>query len=664
MALEAFSRNLWLPAAGIAMSLALGACLAIMPLASANAMEITPRDRIEDQLMFPKGFLAVPDTGRIALPAIQFEYDSDRLTETAVRQLMELGLALGSSSLQALSFSIQGHTDSAGSDAYNRELSLRRARSVKRYLVREFGLSADRLIEVGLGESFPLQGTQGENRRNRRVEIVNLGIAAPPGNGYEHEGAPRKRALLIGIDAYRHVGTLLGAPVNDAREMASFLISHLGYQESDIRMLVDEQATRDRILAAITDWLVGGTRAGDEVFLFFSGHGFQEVDESGDEADLQDETLVPVEAYLNANGGISRMITDDEVAALLDRLAGRRIHVVLDSCHSGTATKSAADMTHIKSPRLPDGTPVPVAGTKGITGFGDSMRSESFLSSNAAGLTVWTASQADQKALVERESAGPRGSVFTRLFLRGVGDGRADSNEDGSVTVRELRRYLVDGSSSYCKRHPADCALGLTPQLFAAASRLDEPAFPQRASARVSWTALLAKDILVQRADRHKAQQVRIRMIPGPRVGIGEEIQVVVESERNGYLVLVDVDAAGRLVQLYPNEFAVRGGEPEPVRAGQPFVVPGSLAGFRYRATYPAGRGMLIAVVSEESAPLRNMAFRHKDLSVVSRPEAYLVELAEALRLRGVAAEADGSISGNGWMAGKLDYEIVSKMSF
>ena len=90
MALEAFSRNLWLPAAGIAMSLALGACLAIMPLASANAMEITPRDRIEDQLMFPKGFLAVPDTGRIALPAIQFEYDSDRLTETAVRQLMEL----------------------------------------------------------------------------------------------------------------------------------------------------------------------------------------------------------------------------------------------------------------------------------------------------------------------------------------------------------------------------------------------------------------------------------------------------------------------------------------------------------------------------------------------------------------------------------------------
>lgn len=72
---------------------------------------------------------------------------------------------------------------------------------------------------------------------------------------------------------------------------------------------------------------------------------------------------------------------------------------------------------------------------------------------------------------------------------------------------------------------------------------------------------------------------------------------------------------------------------------------------------------MLIAVVSDRSALLQNLASRHKDLSVVQRPEAYLVELAEALRLYGMGLERDGSDSGNGWIAGKLDYEIVSPTS-
>ena len=665
MALEVFSRGCLLPAGKVVMSMALSAWLAVMPDTPADATEVKSRDQIEVQLMFSKGLMVVPDEGRIALPAIQFEYDSDRLTETAERQLKELGSALRSNSLNSLSFSIQGHTDSIGSELYNRELSLRRARAVKSYLVTEFRLPADQLIEVGFGEGFPLQGTPGEDRRNRRVEIVNLGVLAPPESGIGLEVTSRKRALLIGIDAYRHVGSLLGAPVNDAKEMASLLIDHLGYQESDIRILVDEQATRDNILSGISDWLVNGTASGDEVFLYFSGHGFQQIDDSGDEADLRDETLVPVGAFVNASGGISRMITDDEVAALLDLMKDRRINVVLDSCHSGTATKNVADMTFLKSPRFPDGTPVQVVATKGLTDIGDPIAPEAFISSNASGLTVWTASKADQKALVDREGeATDRGSVFTGLFLSGVGHGMADYNGDGTVTVRELWDYLLDGSNSYCKRHPADCVLGLTPQLSVAASRLDEPAFPRETtSARVSRTALLAKDILLQQDEEQKTDRVRLRMLPGPRVGIGEEIHVFVESQRDGYLLLVDVDAAGRLVQIFPNEFSDQRRGPEPVRAGRPFVVPDYRSGFRYRATYPTGRGMLIAVVSDRSALLQNLASRHKDLSVVQRPEAYLVELAEALRLYGMGLERDGSVSGNDWIAGKLDYEIVSPTS-
>ena len=589
--------------------------------------------------------------GRISLPAIQFEHDSDRLTGTAERQLIELARALGSEPIPPFSFAILGHTDSTGSESYNRRLSLRRARAVKRYLVQRSAMSPERLVEVGLGESSLMPGIPAEDARNRRVEIMNLGTGAG--------GTTRKRALLIGVDAYRHVSGLLGAPVNDAREMKSFLIRHLGYQDSDIRMLLDADATRDNILAAIADWLVGTTRRGDEVFLYFSGHGFQEADESGDEADGRDETLVPFDTFVTPDRELVGMVTDDEVNALLQPLRDRIVHVVLDSCHSGTATKG--DDTYVKLPRLADGTPVRVAGVKGITATGAAAEQESFLASNAAGITVWTASAADQRALVDRdEAAEGRGSVFTRLFLRGVDDGEADLHGDGDgiVTVKELHQYLLAGSRSYCERYPADCASGLTPQLFVDdPRRLDEAAFR-----RLSLTAEFAKDLLVtprrSRQDTERgAERVRVGLRPGPQVRIDEEISVVVESNRDGYLVLLDVDAAGRLVQVFPNEHSITSRDGRRIRAGELVILPDRQDDFRFRATHPAGRGVLIAIVADQGPPLQSLVSRHKDLSVIAKPEAYLVELAEALRTAGSAAPEPAP--GNDWAVGQLEYQTV-----
>jgi outer membrane protein OmpA-like peptidoglycan-associated protein len=70
---------------------------------------------------------------------------------------------------------IQGHTDERGSDAYNLDLSDRRAASVRRYLT-EHGVAAGRLQSQGYGESQPL--AQGRNEaawaKNRRVEFLIL----------------------------------------------------------------------------------------------------------------------------------------------------------------------------------------------------------------------------------------------------------------------------------------------------------------------------------------------------------------------------------------------------------------------------------------------------------------------------------------------------------
>lgn len=66
-------------------------------------------------------------------------------------------------------FSVYGHTDLVGSNAYNQRLGLRRARAVVNYLVAQ-GIERSRLDAlVSLGETQPLVATQTEERRNRRT---------------------------------------------------------------------------------------------------------------------------------------------------------------------------------------------------------------------------------------------------------------------------------------------------------------------------------------------------------------------------------------------------------------------------------------------------------------------------------------------------------------
>lgn len=71
---------------------------------------------------------------------------------------------------------IEGHTDSTGDDAYNQQLSERRAMSVENALIR-LGIDPMRVAAVGYGERFPevSNETAGGRQQNRRVEIVILG---------------------------------------------------------------------------------------------------------------------------------------------------------------------------------------------------------------------------------------------------------------------------------------------------------------------------------------------------------------------------------------------------------------------------------------------------------------------------------------------------------
>lgn len=68
---------------------------------------------------------------------------------------------------------VEGHTDSRGSDEYNRSLSERRAEAVRAVIARG-GMAADRVRSTGLGEAYPVASndTAAGQQQNRRVEIV------------------------------------------------------------------------------------------------------------------------------------------------------------------------------------------------------------------------------------------------------------------------------------------------------------------------------------------------------------------------------------------------------------------------------------------------------------------------------------------------------------
>ena len=145
------------------------------------------------------------------------------------------------------------------------------------------------------------------------------------------------RALIIGVARYPNLpeNMQLTASANDARLMTRLATEVWGFEPRQIRLLVDEDATSTSILASMENWIVSGTRPGDRVLISFSGHGYYVADIDGDEADGWDEVIAPSDVRPEANG-FSGTILDDQIGAFVDRLAGRNVVIVVDSCHSGT----------------------------------------------------------------------------------------------------------------------------------------------------------------------------------------------------------------------------------------------------------------------------------------------------------------------------------------
>jgi hypothetical protein len=122
-----------------------------------------------------------------------------------------------------------------------------------------------------------------------RMLDVNDRFKIVPTETIEAKGA--RRAILIGINYVGQQGQLSGCH-NDVNNIKKYLLEKEGFQEKDMLILMDDgrhhQPTRANILNAF-DRVVQYSKAGDVVFIHYSGHGGRVRDNSGDETDGYDE---------------------------------------------------------------------------------------------------------------------------------------------------------------------------------------------------------------------------------------------------------------------------------------------------------------------------------------------------------------------------------------
>ena len=236
------------------------------------------------------------------------------------------------------------------------------------------------------------------------------------------ETLPRLFVLAIGVSDYENEGLRKDVyyAAADAKKFSDTVkrSSKPLYREVTVTRLIDREATRRKVLRALTLLRTQATQS-DTVIIYFAGHG--ELDDRGMfyflPADVDREDLVGT--------GLSQA----EFKATVQALAGRVI-LLLDACHSGKLIES---------------------GVHGRSGPGDGPMDVLYrdMKSNEVGLVVMCALKGLEKAM-ERS-----GGLFTTALVEGL-QGKAPKSNLGVVYLKALDGYVIERVKelSEGKQHP------------------------------------------------------------------------------------------------------------------------------------------------------------------------------------------------------------------
>jgi len=240
-----------------------------------------------------------------------------------------------------------------------------------------------------------------------KVKLVYSGAAA-------HEVAPSLKPKLyivtIGVSDYVDPDMRLGYAADDARGFGEAMRAQAGGLYSEVKVLpplIDRAVTRASVISALR-WLRKQVTERDIGMVLIAGHGATD--------DGQNYWFLPSDATrdnLDANG-----VSQDDLLREMRQVAGKTI-LFLDTCHSNQAVAGGT-------------------GRRGLTDI-DGVINEFSKAEN--GLVVFSSSRGRETS---QESAAWGHGAFTKALIEGLGDGRADLQHNGAITLSELDAFVAE----------------------------------------------------------------------------------------------------------------------------------------------------------------------------------------------------------------------------
>lgn len=213
---------------------------------------------------------------------------------------------------------------------------------------------------------------------------------------------PKVLAVVVGIAKYKN-GKSLNFTDDDAYRVYAFLKSPEGgaIPDRQIKLLIDEEATRDNILNAMNQMFSAATKH-DMILFFFSGHGAPGM-------------LFPHDVSDSAT-----VLLNDEIVQTLRSSPARYKLCIVDACHSGTLRADSATVAAKGS------------GNDAIRNYYDALRK------SKGGMVLLSSSKPEEKSI---EYHGRRQGIFSYYLIKGL-KGEADTDRNKIITIGELFDYV------------------------------------------------------------------------------------------------------------------------------------------------------------------------------------------------------------------------------
>ena len=132
--------------------------------------------------------------------------------------------------------------------------------------------------------------------------------------------------------------------------------------------------------------------------------------------------------------------------------------------------------------------------------------------------------------------------------------------------------------------------------------------------------------------------ELSVEMLPGKSVSIGSQVSFRIKSKKAGYVVLIDIDANGKLTQIFPNVASLtRNFRPNAnyIKPGAPLLVPNlaNAEGIAYVVSPPAGNAMVVAMWSEQAVQILDLPDIPPEMAGQDEALNYLAKWASQLRI-------------------------------